>query len=218
MDAYAQASNAPMTPLTLTMTGKWGGGHHPGDTGGFDADADGVFHALWVDNRTGIPQLFTAPITVNGSAAMHGNRSLSTLEDVTQRVTVTVKQLKYDETNHTITADAVLWNRSQEPLTGRLVARVVGLRSDLGDVSILSADNGQAGIGATIDMTSLIPGGRLESKQFLTLKPLRFRLDHVTMPAQKNPPFNAGCDLYLCPDYLVLELVVLGEPRPSSKP
>jgi hypothetical protein len=35
-----------------------------GDTAGLAADASGIFHAAWVDNRTGVPQLWTATITV----------------------------------------------------------------------------------------------------------------------------------------------------------
>ena len=35
-----------------------------GDTAGLAADAEGAFHALWIDNRTGVQQVWTAPITV----------------------------------------------------------------------------------------------------------------------------------------------------------
>ncbi len=35
-----------------------------GDSGGLAADANGVFHALWLDNRTGTRQLWTATVTV----------------------------------------------------------------------------------------------------------------------------------------------------------
>jgi hypothetical protein len=35
-----------------------------GDTAGLAADATGVFHAAWVDNRSGVPQLWTAAISV----------------------------------------------------------------------------------------------------------------------------------------------------------
>ena len=36
-----------------------------GDTAGLVADATGVFHPVWVDNRTGLPQVWTAAVTVN---------------------------------------------------------------------------------------------------------------------------------------------------------
>lgn len=35
-----------------------------GDTAGLAASADGRFHALWIDNRTGVQQVWTAPITI----------------------------------------------------------------------------------------------------------------------------------------------------------
>jgi hypothetical protein len=38
-----------------------------GDTAGLAADADGVFHALWIDNRTGVHQMWTATIAVRGA-------------------------------------------------------------------------------------------------------------------------------------------------------
>src|SRR5262249_2643549 len=39
-----------------------------GDTSGLAADASGVFHPVWVDNRTGVPQVWTAPVAVRGAA------------------------------------------------------------------------------------------------------------------------------------------------------
>ncbi len=37
-----------------------------GDTSGLTADADGVFHPLWIDNRTGLPQVWTTTVKVRG--------------------------------------------------------------------------------------------------------------------------------------------------------
>jgi hypothetical protein len=36
-----------------------------GDTAGLAADASGAFHPVWVDNRTGIPQVWTARVVVH---------------------------------------------------------------------------------------------------------------------------------------------------------
>jgi hypothetical protein len=44
--------------------GKSGTGVTGGDTAGLAVSADGIFHALWIDNRTGVAQVWTAPITV----------------------------------------------------------------------------------------------------------------------------------------------------------
>jgi hypothetical protein len=35
-----------------------------GDTAGLAADASGAFHPVWVDNRTGVPQVWTAKVVV----------------------------------------------------------------------------------------------------------------------------------------------------------
>ncbi len=39
-----------------------------GDTAGLAADADGTFHPVWIDNRTGIPQMWTATVNVKAAA------------------------------------------------------------------------------------------------------------------------------------------------------
>ena len=42
--------------------------HKGGDTSGLAADADGAFHALWTDQRSGIGQVYTAAVTVGEAA------------------------------------------------------------------------------------------------------------------------------------------------------
>jgi hypothetical protein len=39
-----------------------------GDTAGLAADDDGVFHPVWIDNRTGVHQMWTTTVTVIGKA------------------------------------------------------------------------------------------------------------------------------------------------------
>jgi hypothetical protein len=39
-----------------------------GDTAGLAADAGGVFHPVWIDNRTGTHQMWTASVSVQGAA------------------------------------------------------------------------------------------------------------------------------------------------------
>jgi hypothetical protein len=38
-----------------------------GDTVGLAADAKGVSHPMWIDNRTGTHQVWTASVTVRGA-------------------------------------------------------------------------------------------------------------------------------------------------------
>jgi hypothetical protein len=49
------------------MRAKFGRRAGPGDTAGLAATTDGAFHALWVDHRTGIPQVWTATVTVSAA-------------------------------------------------------------------------------------------------------------------------------------------------------
>lgn len=45
-----------------------------GDTAGLTAAADGRFHAVWIDNRTGTQQVWTAPITLEAPARTQDRR------------------------------------------------------------------------------------------------------------------------------------------------
>jgi hypothetical protein len=53
-----QVSTSPnrLTPTDSHLNG--------GDTAGLAADADGVFHPLWIDNRAGVPQVWTTTVKV----------------------------------------------------------------------------------------------------------------------------------------------------------
>ena len=54
------------SPNELTQTDKHLNG---GDTAGLAADANGVFHLLWIDNRTGVHQVWTTTVKVRGKVA-----------------------------------------------------------------------------------------------------------------------------------------------------
>ena len=47
-------------------------GVSPGHNGAFAADAAGDFHPMWIDNRTGPYQVWTATVHVNGKASRNG--------------------------------------------------------------------------------------------------------------------------------------------------
>lgn len=50
----------------------------PGDTSGIAADANGAFHPVWIDNRTGIRQAWTATVVVKTKTALlHNSASAS---------------------------------------------------------------------------------------------------------------------------------------------
>jgi hypothetical protein len=126
-----------------------------GDTEGLVADESGTFHALWVDNRTGIPQVWTAPITVEGQPALEGSAELAAMADVTDRVTVVLDNAHFDSANSTVTVEAEVVNTSAGTIAGPIVGRFVTLTSRLGRVTIEDSDNGLSTPGAIVRFASL---------------------------------------------------------------
>jgi hypothetical protein len=55
-------TSSALTEAMRTKLGRIG----RGDTAGLAADADGAFHLLWIDTRTGTPQAWAAALTVGG--------------------------------------------------------------------------------------------------------------------------------------------------------
>ncbi|HEY3119626.1 MAG TPA: sialidase family protein, partial [Vicinamibacteria bacterium] len=172
-----------------------------GDTAGLAADASGVFHPVWVDNRTGTPQLWTAPVTVAGKAVEHGSAELSGLEDVSQKLMLeNVGQPRLDESG-LLTMTVRLKNTSKETLAAPLKMRLLALRSELGEPSVANADNGLDGAGATWDFTPELPGGLLAPGAATQPKTLRFRLRDLR-PFQQGREFRRG--------FIALDAMMLG--------
>ena len=206
----SQNANEPLTPITVTAKGTPVG--YAGDTAGLTADSKGIFHALWVNERAGSYQVFTTAISVETIAAQHGSAELASLSDITDRVVLELRNLTYDHASQTISLEARLWNRSKEPLRGRMVGRVVGLESEVGEISITNADNGELGVGALFDFTRLMTNGRLAPSEALDVKELRFHLDHVNLPPWKEHSYSE----WYGPGYLKLQMQILVENAISS--
>jgi hypothetical protein len=130
------------TPLTLDVTLNTFT-YLGGDTNGLVADASGVFHPVWVDNRTGVPQIWTAGVRVLTPAQV-GN-------DISGKVTVDVTDAAFDPSTGMLNVTAVLHNTSSEVLRGPFTARVMNLDSDLGSPDAVSND-------WVFPETSLTPG------------------------------------------------------------
>jgi hypothetical protein len=95
-----------------------------GDTNGLAADAAGIFHPVWVDNRNGVPQVWTAPVRVL-SAQQSGT-------DISGKVAVDVSDATFDPATGAITVVARLHNTSAESLRGPFKVRAAGFDSELG--------------------------------------------------------------------------------------
>jgi hypothetical protein len=132
------------------------------DYSGIAVDADGVFHALWTDNRTGMPQLWTAPITVTGAVSRNGDPSLAQLTDVSSKVTFEVVGTSLDQKTGTVSMTARLVNTSADTLRAPFAVRALTVSSQVADsAKATKAANGVTGTGAVWDFTAGTPGGVL---------------------------------------------------------
>jgi hypothetical protein len=148
-----------------------------GHTAGLAAAADGTFHPLWVGNSTGVPQLWTAPITVSGMVQKNGSPELAKLADVSGKVQMYFSNRRLFRSSRIVEADVEIENRSDDTLHAPLKLRVLDLTSELGVAEIVNADDGGKGEGAVFDLTSLLDGGEL--KPHAITKPKRIRI-HMT--------------------------------------
>jgi hypothetical protein len=149
-----------------------------GDYAGLTADAAGTFHAFWIDNRTGLPQIWTAPIRVFGKAVMNGDPSLSAFKDVSSDVRIKIVGNSYDRVSNTLTIAVQLENNSKEVIRGPIKLRLVSLSSPLGNPSVANADNDISNPGAVWDFTPTLKNNELQEKEDSATKDLIFKVDH----------------------------------------
>jgi hypothetical protein len=186
------------------------GGPSAGDTAGLRADANGVFHALWIDNRTGTGQVYTAPIRVSGAVARHGGVAPN-LADISEAVAVDLTDVVIDPKTQVAALELRLRNKAKQPVKGRLLARVLSVQSEAGAAEILNADNGESGAGAVFDFTPQLAGGELKPDSSTAPRTVRLRLRDPKPPrVDRKEPWKA-----LRQPYADLDLQVLGE-APSS--
>jgi hypothetical protein len=150
-----------------------------GHTNGLAVDADGTFHPTWIDNHTGIAQLYSAGIKVDGVVSKNGAADLAELEDISDAITFETSNVVYDRDRGTITMQARLKNTTKDTIKGPVKVRVLTLESEFGVPEVTNADNGEHGTGAVWDLSSLVPTGGLASLQASQPKTLTFKLTDV---------------------------------------
>ena len=94
--------------------------------------SDGVFHPVWVDNRTGVPQLHTAPVRVTGTARRASERDALLGRNVTDSVVLVTTSTVYDAKSCTIALGIDVINRSSAPLALPLTVRANKVLSQFG--------------------------------------------------------------------------------------
>lgn len=144
-----------------------------GHTAGLTATADGAFRPLWVDNRTGVAQVWTARVDVTGKAHHHGHATLDGFTDVTSQLNLQWGTMTADKQTGTLEAELIASNTSDRPVTGRLIARLVSARSLAGSVRIHTADGERAASETLIDFTDALDAGVLKPGERSKAKRIR---------------------------------------------
>jgi hypothetical protein len=133
---------------------KWAIG--TGDTAGLAAAADGRFHAVWIDDRTGVDQVWTRSFTVEGR--------IRRMQDVTDQARPEVVDYVVDPSNGHVSLDMRILNVSAEPLALPLTIEFVAPTSPARSVHALNADNTRSSVGAiwtfTGEQGSTLPPGQ----------------------------------------------------------
>jgi hypothetical protein len=175
----------------------------PGHNGAFAADAAGGFHPAWIDYRTGLAQLYTATVHVNGVVAMNGGGDLANLVNLSDRVNLETISTSYDRQTNRITFHTVLKNASQvDTVRGPIKARVLVLASENArTVEVANPDNALHGIGAVWDFTPQLGNGMLLPNATSAPKDLVFQLTGLL-------PFREGTDLHL--GFVTMDAKLLG--------
>lgn len=149
-----------------------------GDTAGLACDLDGIFHPLWIDRRSGLQQVSTTRIKVNGTAMPNGGGGLESLLDLSAKAEVRYSVAHVDLAKNEITIGAAITNTSKEPIPGRLTLRLLALSSSSGLIEAQNADNGVTTGGAIWEFHAT-SGESLEPGALTVPRQLRFKLAHA---------------------------------------
>jgi|SRR5579871_687309 len=145
------------------------------DMFGLAAAADGTFHPVWEDNRTGVAQLWSASIKVQGEATKNGDPALRNFRDVTSDVALHAKSVVFNRHTRTITLDATFDNTSKNAIKGPIKFRLTILRSILGTPNLTNSDSGNGWRGAIV--TFPVDGGILQPGKQTRMRRLVFHFD-----------------------------------------
>ncbi len=188
---------------------EWSWGGH---TAGLAADADGVFHPLWVDNHTGVHQVWTAPVTVAGSAIMNGSTDLAKLADVSGHCIMRLLEVTYDQNTREMAAKIEIENVSRQTITGPIKLRLTDLISPIGNVLVENADNHISGPGAVWDFSAEISPAGLAPDASTKSREIRLRFTSIYPGAFISESHQVS------PDWLTFSgRVLAGGPRDEEK-
>jgi hypothetical protein len=173
-DRYSALSFASPKGTFISFTAPGSRFPSGGDYMGLAADANGAFHPIWIDARSGFNQAWSA--TVFPQAASPDPAGLMK-QDVTAKVELEFGIATWDVASQTLTVPMRLHNTSHDTLYPPFTISVTGTTNPYSKdsqtaVSILNADNDKAGAGATFvfaaqtvgNLGRLLPGADTSSK------------------------------------------------------
>ena len=167
--------------------------YNGGHTAGMAADAGGAFHPFWVDQRTGIPQLWSAVVTVDGSAVATGAPELAGLDDVSGKLTLSITNAEFDRARGTISAEVSVENNSDEIVRGPVWVRVLSFRSGIGIPELTAGASPSPTGGALLDYTRLLPGAAIAPGQRSTPRKLEVRIRKIgSLHPREERPARTG--------------------------
>jgi len=180
------------------------------DYTGIAVGADGVFHAFWLDNRSGVGELYTARVTVDGSVAKP-EADLAPLDNITSAIEVQFTSSVWDARTRTISWAYQLMNTTKDTIVGPVKMRITKLSSDLGAPTLVPDRGRSGGAGTTIDLSHALTGGRLLPGQTTPRQRLQVRVDDL------RDTLGRGAS-----DLVHMQVKVYGRraasPRPQSEP
>jgi hypothetical protein len=157
-----------------------------GDTVGLTADAAGDFHPLWIGNQTGVPQLWTATVSVIGTVAKNGSSDLAGLVNITQDVKLIYLNRFFSRRSGALDLDLQIENESSVQIRAPLKIRVLNLAPGAGAVRIVDTNAGGTSEGAVWDFSNLLPGGILEAHKRTAPKHLHIKLEQPNLVPQPS--------------------------------
>jgi hypothetical protein len=156
----------------------------PGDYAGIATTPDGRFHTFWIANPTGVAQVYSAAVSVNGKVMRDGSEELAGMDELSPHVQLRYTSSVYDPATHRIRLGLQLVNTSRDTIVGPLKVRLLHLDSDLGPPRLQAAEgDGRASSAPIVDLTPTLRLGRLNpgdttSTRMLTweIRPFETRL------------------------------------------
>lgn len=188
-----QDSNKTIRVIFLNALTRYAQG---GDYAGLAADAEGHFHPLWPDSRTGTFQAWTARVKLERGPAGPPPAAAGTPVDLKDHVELRFDPAAYDEEKRELRLPIRIRNRSEKTIRGPLQVRVKAFGSMMtGDVyrentpTILNAPNGEKGVGAVFDYSQAFGDfGALEPGA--TTGPVLWRFELAGSGAVRTPDMH----------------------------